>query len=358
MFTPTIYPKEKGEPTRFIIGLCVPFAISFLYWPIILLQAPSYSEGMVWLQNNPSLSVFQLVFLPIISGILMAGIDPKHLRGLFRANKVLMGALIVILLAMGTLRVIQDSEEALTNRVIEPLEFRSKSDRALFAAKHAELRKRVPDTVEGICPELATQEKPPSTASACYKEFTLRHFGGEPVTLVSHGGIVSWWQRLLSLQAAVLVMFLVWYLLGSAFARSRPPKHTFEAIILCLAIAVSWFPLRLYSEWFVNFRSLGTLSSYGSMFLVGLVLLIAVGAAFYLRSEKPAVSIVAGIIAGLSGISGIIAKISPETFGIGANVFEGISPAAFLSVELLLFLFLISLLRFRTNDNRVPFRSD
>lgn len=359
MYLPTIQSKDKSEQKRFLLGLCVPLVISLLYWPIVLLQAPSYSEGMIWLQNNPAISVFQVVLLPIISGILIAGIEPEHLRGLLKKNTILVVALLVIFLLMGLVQVVQDSSEALTDRVIEPLEFRNASDRELFAIQHAELRnrvkakrrQRVTATDADICPELSTPAKPLDTASLCYKEFTLRRFGADnPVSLVSHAGIVSWWQRILSFQASILVMFLVWYLLSSAFARSRPPKPTFEAIVLCLAIAATWFPLRLYSEWFVNFGSLGTVTSYVTLFIVGAMLIISLGAAFFLNSTKPSVSIVAAVLAGLSGISGLIAKFSPETFGVGANVFERISPITFLFLEIILFLFLVALLRFRFDE--------
>jgi len=349
MYLPTIHPKDDSGRKRFVIGVCVPLVTAFLYWPILLLQAPSWSEGMVWLKNNPALSVFQLVLLPIISGILFAGIKREHVRGLLNKNKTFSIVLLIILLLMGVARVVQDSFEALSDRVIEPLEFRSGSDRVLFAAEHSALRKKVADKVQDICPELSTEAKPIQTASECYREFTRQHFKDDSITLISHGGIVSWWQRLLSLQAAILVMFLVWYLLSSGFARSRPPKATFEAIILCLAMSATWFPLRLYSEWFVNFRSLGTLSSNQSLFIVGALLLITLGAAFLLRSSKPSVSILAAILSGLSVVCGIIAKFSPETFGTGANVFEGINPVAFVSVEIILFLFLLSILRFKAD---------
>src|SRR5260221_9936603 len=100
---------NHGAQRRFVLGLSVPLFIALMYWPITISQAPTYNEGLRWLQNNPAVSVFQLIFLPTIAGTLLAGIAPAHLRSLLVKHRFISIPLLALLLLMGTVRVIQDS---------------------------------------------------------------------------------------------------------------------------------------------------------------------------------------------------------------------------------------------------------
>jgi len=194
--------------------------IALAYWPIIVVQCPRGApvswpgDAIRWLQNNSALSVFQVAFLPLIAGTLLAGVEPKHVSIVIARNKPLAWLLLTVVVGLAITRVVRDSTEAFRSRVIEPLEFRQ--DRATFLKKEKELRDAMAKGATDFCGKDGIREYTPAE---CYLNFTKVQFPTAPPTLWTAGGLVSWWQRLMSLQAVLIIALLIWYLLLSGFAR-------------------------------------------------------------------------------------------------------------------------------------------
>jgi len=301
----------------------------------------------------PALSVFQVAFLPLIAGTLLAGVEPKHVSIVIARNKPLAWLLLTVVVGLAITRVVRDSTEAFRSRVIEPLEFRQ--DRATFLKKEKELRDAMAKGATDFCGKDGIREYTPAE---CYLNFTKVQFPTAPPTLWTAGGLVSWWQRLMSLQAVLIIALLIWYLLLSGFARSRPPRGTFDTILVSLALFAAWFPTRLYGDWYVHFRSFERLSRNGAFIVAACAFVITLGAVLALQNRRPVVKLLAGGVSGISAVVGIVAAVSPEGFGKYAAVCEGLDPSAFFTIELLLFLFLLAILRsvdtnaFPTSPNR------
>src|SRR5437667_10581184 len=117
---------------RFLWGFLPVFAISMIYMPIVYFAAPDLDATTATLLSNPALSIFQLIAVPFMAGVLAVALRPGELVG----NNVLARGILLVVSIFGVVGalylVVGDSDQALNNRVIEPIEWRDTKVRGEF----------------------------------------------------------------------------------------------------------------------------------------------------------------------------------------------------------------------------------
>src|SRR5580704_10793892 len=184
----------ESPRVRFFIAFVPPFVLSALYWPIMLLTAPTggADDAARWVINNPAISVIQMMLIPLCYGILLKEVNPVALYSSLPRFRLLIPLVFLVVLAIGVWNVCSDSSQAMNDRVIEPLEFRKLSDRQFFLEKDRTFRAVL--ATNGLVKYNRGTNAPLTNAWQVYIAYTSNRFLGAKITLAQDGSVVSWWQ--------------------------------------------------------------------------------------------------------------------------------------------------------------------
>jgi hypothetical protein len=131
-----------------------------------------------------------------------------------------------------------------------------------------------------------------------------------------YGAVASWrslWDALLSFVGAGSVLAVFWIMTLHALTHTKLSDKTFTALIMVALLIAPWMPLRVYSEWYLNFGSFDV-SKY-QLLIVALVFSVpAAFLIFVLRTERSrsVLKALTGIWVLLTGVGGVVAAMRPE----------------------------------------------
>jgi hypothetical protein len=192
-----------------------------------------------------------------------------------------------------------------------------------------------------------------NNAWLAYIGYTTNYFHGETITLLKHGGLVSSWQRLLSFQAMVLVVLVLWLLTFRIFADVVMPPLAAD-ILLIISLMALWFPCRLYSDWYVGFQNFHNLQRNQSFVILILLTPIAAGVAYVLISREQWPKIVAVVAGTVSAGVTFYAKLKPGALAIAASAINKLNWKALISLELVVLLLIIAAVMKHQSNSEQP----
>lgn len=312
-----------------VLSFAIPFALALSYPLALLLYLPKSTHPSRWIQNNPSISVFLLSSFPIAvcvfsfsmmqDGILPHWFSTWHVWVSYPA--------IVVTILVVTLIVFDD----FTRRPIAPYT----------------LKKRAAEEASRLEKELRAEYRHPNKQlEAKRKEYQKLVKLGTLKAIRARGGPIAYIHLALTWLAALFTLTYFWYLVAaSQFTTTagtplgEPSKNK---LVLVYILLLTWFPLRLHTEWYQNyFHKKDWLKSYPAFWL--LAFLAAAVLVLIILIVKPGGTI--KFLSVLNGafvlVLGAIGKFKPDWLRAAADFLQSTSFVYFLAIYLI-FLVLIA----------------
>ena len=228
-----IRPSFKGPAvTRFFWGFGATFLVSLL-WPLsLLIWLPEYAS--LWIQNNPTFTLIHLTFFSGAIGLFASVLDLDQLRRL-------PGPLLASVLALLVGFVVIVSGLAYNDLVYRELSIYQQSPHATEVQEG--LRKmwkekgQDTDEYKKLLEEYKGLVKPPDSFGSVLQRCTPVAF----VTLLMNWGFGVFWATYMWY---IFVLGVLWALGYAKLNRLKDPR-----LVVTLAMITTWFPARLYGDW-------------------------------------------------------------------------------------------------------------
>lgn len=373
----------------FISGVLITLVCGLLYPLTVYLTIP-HASNFIWLHllHNPNYTIFYIVFLPLVAGILAASISLIGLR-LIHIGWFLFWVFVQFFVAVNA------SQDMLNKGPpLSPLQIQiSDQNRSKLlqidqdvrectefcrdalpsdmkdAMRSKSLGKNTPcSSLASLSGKLGATPVTVTTLGACQK-FTeadpaeLLNARNVYVTLAAklldkpretmnkfssfsdfakRASGYAYVDTALTFIAGVIISTYFWYLLYLLLSRRVVPPHTKDRSAIILILLVAWIPLRIYAIWYANYYVL-TGAILGAMFVVvamaflGLLLVVTIykpGPVVHILS---AIELVLGIV-----ISGL-AYIKSDWLISAGGMIDGMGLGPFMTIEAALFVTLIAL---------------
>ena len=308
--------------SAFLVGAIFPIAV------FVTLPLP---QAQRWVQNNLSFSIFLLTAYPVAVGVFAAREHPTPLACLAPWLRHGLRLLLTLLIVIAVLLAVDDLKSSFTDRILEPYN--------LVDFGHAlSLETRLRQDVKNgrLKPEDAR------------KQYLDAHLTFSSISdWLTRASFASKWAFVLNVLAGGFVALFFWYLIlllcWHFCGGATIPPAVLDSIFLIFGLLATWFPMRVYAEWYINFHSSKHLSSY-SAFTVLIIVAIAVAIlVVLLRTSGTAAKMFSALSAGFTGALGILGKLKPELVRRVAEFVEGLSPIAFVAVDLVVLIIFVML---------------
>ncbi len=302
------------------------FVLAIIFPILVRLSLPAPDAGR-WIRNNLSFSVFLVTMFPIAVGTFVRTFDPKPLRRLPPTLRQVLLFVLVVLVGLAATGAIDDLRQAANNRTIEPYSFR---DNAETLATEKALRG-----------EVLRKTKTPEEARLAYLRVerpfvSVRDF-------VDRASAAAYWAVLLNLLSGAFLAVVFWHVMVLVLVRARSGQRVsddvYDSTMLVFGLLVTWFPMRLYAEWYINFGAPEPAGYNAFVVLVGAALVTGT-LLFILKKPGNAVTIFSGMSTGVSAILTFLGKWKQGWLGGMAKALESLDTINFVILEMVLMCFL------------------
>jgi ABC-type multidrug transport system fused ATPase/permease subunit len=318
-----------------IASFVIPFVLSLSYPIGVMLCLPKKARAR-WIQNNSSFSVFLLSSLPMAASVLALTVDWKLVAQWFSPGSmhpfIIYPGLFVSFILV-TLITIDD----FTSRPTAP-----------FTLKRAEAVKAIKLETE-LRAKADEKATPHNHLAAKRKEYGKLVTLGSLKEIAKRGGPVAYIHLALAWLATLFAIMFFWYLVmvmeRKVHYKIGPPAATLDKLILVFLLLLTWFPLRLQTEWYQNhFHRDKWLRSYPAFWVLAVLAFVALIVIVILRTVTGSTGLVVllGAIQAAIGLAlGIIGKFKPDWLKAVAAFLERTSFVYFLAIYCI-FLMLVS----------------
>lgn len=313
-----------------VLSFAIPFVLALAYPLALMLYLPKSTHPQRWIQNNPSFSVFLLSSFPVAVCVLSLSMSQDGVWGYWFGGgwqRWVSYAVLAITLLIVTLIVLDD----FTRRPMAPYVLRKNA-----AAQAARLEKELRDASD--------QEN--KSVAAKRLEYQKQVKLGTLKAVLARGGPIAYIHMVLAWMATLVALTYFWYLVAASQARVTLGQELGDAsknkLVLVYLLLLTWFPLRLHTEWYQNyFHKKDWLRSYPAFWLLaflGFALLVLIVLIF-----KPggAITLVSALNVVFVGVLGLVGKLKPDWLRKVADFLQSTSFVYFLAIYLI-FLVLVA----------------
>lgn len=298
------------------LGLAYPFAVAISLWP-------DWENANRWIKNDPAFNIFMPFIFPLAVGIFLSAADFRHFRSLRRGQKALSLFGLCVLLFIAAFAVSSTFQRAL----LEPFLFKDASS-ALADEQRIRMdviqpryrHSRAIDDKEAASVERnAVDEIRDREVSAYMATFpALENFS----VMKQRGSFCAWLALLLNSMAALFDTIVFWYFWNIVLFRRVFRLRKSEWIVLVAGLLIVWFPLRLYSEWYIGYYSFLTMTQYHIFVFLGVVALAAYAFCVFRLAKSLGLKVFSIAGTGLMGAIGVVGQVRPDLLGAFAIFFE------------------------------------
>lgn len=322
-------------------GIC--FAIGMTYPIAVIMGDQPWEESRRWIQNDPGFTVFLALVLPFAVGILAVKLDLKPLRRFSKAKRWVSTAVLLVLMGVGLMIVALDLNEQASS----PIRYDSS---APVLDYENERRDNVREAVARV--EAATEDERETrrrelaaSIESARKEYLETWPRIDSLSsLIAFGSPAAFVALGLNAFAALFAAVLFWYCWLLVQFRSDWRSESFDWLLLMVGLMMVWFPLRLYSEWYLHFFSLQGMAGYPVFqFLVVVALLAYLFVAFRVAARL-SIKIFTALATGLIGLLTALANLAPEWIEELAWALEGWNFQLYVALLLLIVLTLSAMI--------------
>jgi len=283
----------------------------------------SPADILRWLKNNPSFNFYVLLIFPLAVSIFVEIVDWDKISNDMTLEILkqswYMGGVLLIFFAIGLIAAFDD----LGRKFVEPYMFKDHHDPLLkerwgrnrLRVLRRRMRSQAPDEEEIATVLTEFQEKVSKDYSTQFRAF--KNLRG----LIKRGSICAWITLMLNSLIGVFVPSAFFFLSVMLVFGKDWVKGPKDSPLVIAGLLVLWFPIRIYSDWYLHFYSLRWLKKYYTFWFL-LILTMVAYLFLFLRSTNPGVKSFSFIGSGLLALLGIIGKLKPEWLHYGADVIE------------------------------------
>jgi len=325
--------KELLLVILIVIAASYPVSVS-----IKLRHSPA--DILRWLKNNPAFNFYVLLIFPLGVSVFVEIVDWDKVSKVLKQHWY-MGGVLVIFVALGLIAAFDD----LGRKFVEPYMFKDHHDPLLkerwgrnrLRVLRRRMHSQAPDEGKNATVLTEFQEKVSKDYSTQFRAF--KNLRG----LIKRGSICAWITLMLNSLIGVFVASVFFYLSVIVLGNDEGEwiKVSDRALVIA-GLLVLWFPIRIYSDWYLHFYSLRWLKKYYTFWFLLIVTVVAY-LFLFLKSMNLGVKSFSFIGSGLLALLGIIGKFKPEWVLYGADIIESM-PARwyFASVFIIGFGFIIT----------------
>lgn len=313
------------------LGFSIPFVLALSYPLALCLYLPKSTHPTRWIQNNPSFSVFLLSSFPIAVFVLALsvvqdGIAPFWFWGGTWRVWVAYPAVVVTLMIV-TLIVFDD----FMRRPMAPYVLKKRA-----AAEAAALEKK-------LRAEFRSHHKEVETRRREYQKMvqlpTLK-------AIRARGGPVAYIHLALAWLATLFALTYFWYLVAATLFRTTAGPALTDAsknrLVLVYILLLTWFPLRLHTEWYQNyFHKKNWLKSYPAFWLLAFLAFALLVLIVLILNPGGTIKFLSVTNVVFVAILGLIGKLKPDWLHAVADFLQSTSFVYFLAIYLI-FLVLVA----------------
>jgi len=310
--------------TALVIALS--FAALSLSYPVALLvYLPSSINPKRWIQNNPSISIFLLSSFPIAIYVFWFSMRNHVIvaQWFHSWHGWLTYPAIVLTILVVTLIVVDD----FTRRPIAPYILR----------KHAALE------AARLEKELRTDfntHRHHGNLAAKRKEYQKLVRLGTPKAIWTRGGPIAYIHLALTWLGALLALGYFWYLVTAVLYRNVAgvglDDLTQNRLVMVYLLLLTWFPLRLHTEWYQNyFHKKDWLRTYPAFWLLGFLAFAVLILVILLVSHGTVIKLLSVASGVFGAILGLVGKLKPDWLRYIGNFLQGTSFIYFLAIYLI-----------------------
>lgn len=317
------------------------FFLAALY-PLTLIWQCGWTHAQHWLNNDVAFTIFVLWVFPLIVGLTSSALLPGIRRqSSTRLRRILYGTATLLLIA-ATIVVLRDvvrlDPETKQPLAPEPMHVPGIDAIVTDEQLRAPLRKQYSAMIRDAAvsteeERLQAQKAYRSARAAAAAQYAEKHPGFKTIGEAFTDGSATWYVKFfLNLVVALTLALIFLILVAAVTVRLRHPTKDFnaDALLLTYCLACLWFPLRLYTEWYLGFFSLARLEGYPAFWvllvlgIIGLILLVIVT-----KPERLSIT-VPSIIAALGVAFSAIAWFNPTMLWYVGRIVETLDVWMFL----------------------------
>jgi hypothetical protein len=316
-------------PIFAVLSFAIPFALALSYPLALLLYLPKSTHPSRWIQNNPSISVFLLSSFPIAVCVFsISMMQDGILRHWFSGWHVWVSyPAIVVTILVVTLIVFDD----FTRRPIAPYTLKKRA-----AEEAARLEKQL----------RAEYRNPNKHFEGKRKEYQKLVKLGTLKAIWTRGGPIAYIHLALTWLAALFTLTYFWYLVAASqfitpagIPLGDPSKNK---LVLVYILLLTWFPLRLHTEWYQNyFHNKDWLKGYPAFWLLAFLAFAVLVLIILIVKPGGAIKFLSVLNVVFVAALGAIGKLKPDWLRAVADFLQSTSFVYFLAIYLI-FLVLVA----------------
>jgi hypothetical protein len=294
------------------VSFIVPFTLSLSYPVAVIAYLPKSTQPVRWIQNNPSFSVFLLSVFPLAVAIFSVSVNAQVIEHWSSEPWHFWIACVAVTtsIAIATLIVIDDFRGRLHAPYIL---------KAHLAVKASLLEKELRTAARSALKDKKLGEKR-SNYQHLIQIKTFQDFRAKagPIAYI-HLGLV--WI------ANVFAVCYLWYLIAAAefkvYHHVDLGRANESQLLLIYLLLITWFPMRLHTEWYQNyFHKRDWLSSYPAFWLLATLALAGLLLVAILMRPEGLLQFIPIFNVVLVALLGLIGKLKPEWLRVVADFLE------------------------------------
>ena len=336
--------RSVRRPT-FWFASAAAFIVAAAYPVALAIQCES-REAERWMQNDVAFTVYVLWLFPLVVGLLVTSIFPGIRRHLAASNRRILDAIAFVLVLAALVVVVTDVGRVDTDQLpvaAEPALLRGRDAMQFDAAVRLPLRKAYAALLDTrfVNDEAKNRawiawDGQRMHAVALYRQ---KYPGFRSVADVfRRGSATAYIKVLLNAMVGVVLALIFTALVGGVMIVVRAPTTPLntEALLVGYSLACLWFPMRLYSEWYDGYYSLGRLRSYPAFWVLVLAALLALALLIYLLKPSRVAVTIPSMAAAFGIVFTAIGALKPAVLWYLGAVVETFNVAILFVVALIL----------------------
>ena len=216
------------------------------------------NDALRWLKHNPAHNLFCLLLLPLAMALFATAFNVSVVRYIFRQSKI---SGIVSLVGLAIPGIYMAAAGAATKQFAEPFFF---TDAVARASEDREYRS--------------------SLESSHDRTYKPSSFNGWE-NFFRRASVAAYISILTNAIANLFALFYLWYFIGLLYATRRGvlggvmsggkvPTQESWSLVMSFSLLISWFPMRIYSEWYASFCTLKSVLQYTSFWTFALLAIL------------------------------------------------------------------------------------
>jgi hypothetical protein len=305
----------------FLIVVSYPAALGFAH-------PTRFSE---WLRNDLAFSVFGLWILPLLFGLVASVVLPSVHRALPGRDRQVFVGLTALLVGCGIVVAVADLERTMEINGVKSIP--ALAEPVMFATSEAFDLDGTSRSV--LRPSLAALlEAPTDAARVAWNTQRTQFLTAYTTAFPGFRGFSDFWRRgnvvakvkfAINILAASTAALLFAGLLAAVWIAQKRPQTRLnrDGFIVACSLAVLWFPLRLYTEWYIRYYSLSDLEGYSAFWLLAVVATVSLIAVVAVLKPRKMSVVIPAIGAIGSGIATVVGCVRPDVLLTVTAIVEG-----------------------------------